>query len=347
MTRTHPSVAVALATVAILALGPRTAVADNDFSKPQALVTAAQRTIEAFAAAPELEDFKENFKAAKGAMIVPRIIKGGLLLGGSGGSGLLCFRDARVGDWTNPAFYTMGSVSFGLQIGVSVDQLVLLIMTENAVDAYLSGSFKIGADISGAAGNIGSGIGGKIADVYAYYLSKGAYGGIRIDGAVIGIRDDLNTAYYNAPARPKDILVVRSVDNPQAAGLRAALARASAAPAGAAQTQYPVPLDTRDDPSSTHEPLDKAISRDPKPLETEDLSSGSAPPVPAAPPVPTAAPAAPEAPEGETLYHVVGQGETLYRISKDFGVPVETLRRLNGIGPDNTIHPGQRLLILP
>ncbi|NPA46940.1 MAG: LysM peptidoglycan-binding domain-containing protein [Chlorobi bacterium] len=52
-------------------------------------------------------------------------------------------------------------------------------------------------------------------------------------------------------------------------------------------------------------------------------------------PAQTAEPGLPE-------YHIVQPGETLYRIHVKYGIPVETLRRLNGL-KDNTIHVGQKL----
>ena len=47
----------------------------------------------------------------------------------------------------------------------------------------------------------------------------------------------------------------------------------------------------------------------------------------------------------EKRYHVVSRGETLYRISKKYGVSVDELRRLNNMGPAALIHPGLKLLI--
>ena len=47
----------------------------------------------------------------------------------------------------------------------------------------------------------------------------------------------------------------------------------------------------------------------------------------------------------EKGYHVVSRGETLYRISKKYGIPVAKLRRLNNMDPSALIHPGQKLLI--
>jgi lipid-binding SYLF domain-containing protein len=119
------------------------AAADNDFTKPEELVTRAKGTFEDFVSDPNMDWFRNNLKFAKAVMIIPRIIKGGFFIGGSGGNGVLSALDSKTGDWSNPAFYTMGSVSFGLQIGGAADQVLLLVMTDKAMESYLSGSLRI------------------------------------------------------------------------------------------------------------------------------------------------------------------------------------------------------------
>ncbi len=46
-------------------------------------------------------------------LVFPQVIKGGFFIGGAGGTGVLVARDAKTGDWSQPAFYTIGSVTFG------------------------------------------------------------------------------------------------------------------------------------------------------------------------------------------------------------------------------------------
>ena len=46
-----------------------------------------------------------------------------------------------------------------------------------------------------------------------------------------------------------------------------------------------------------------------------------------------------------TLYHQVRAGETLFSISRDHGLTVEELRRLNQLKSGEIIHPEQRLLV--
>jgi LysM repeat protein len=46
-------------------------------------------------------------------------------------------------------------------------------------------------------------------------------------------------------------------------------------------------------------------------------------------------------------YHKVERGETLYRISKRYGISVEELRQLNKLQEGQAIQTGQRLLVSP
>lgn len=53
-----------------------------------------------------------------------------------------------------------------------------------------------------------------------------------------------------------------------------------------------------------------------------------------------------ETPKSSQVTHTVNQGETLFAISKKYGVTVEQLKSWNGIGQDNIISIGQKLIIL-
>lgn len=49
----------------------------------------------------------------------------------------------------------------------------------------------------------------------------------------------------------------------------------------------------------------------------------------------------------DAIYHEVKKGETLYRISRQHNVSVETINRLNGLKKGTAIYPGQKLVIKP
>ncbi len=82
-----------------------------------------------------------------------------------------------------------------------------------------------------AAGPIGIGAAASTAnlsaDVISFSRSKGLYGGIALDGAVVAVRDALNQAYYGKQVTPTDILIRHEVRNPQAAGLIQAVAKSA------------------------------------------------------------------------------------------------------------------------
>jgi LysM repeat protein len=64
-------------------------------------------------------------------------------------------------------------------------------------------------------------------------------------------------------------------------------------------------------------------------------------------PAATKPPPAAERPGTAAAQHVVQPGETLYAIARRYGLTIDELRKANGIGADNTIHPGQKLIIHP
>lgn len=198
----------------------------------QLLVDEARVVIDTFAADPEMGWYREYLKDAKGVLIVPDLYKGAWFLGGSGGRGVLLVRDQETGKWFGPAFYTMGSVSFGLQFGGQKSEAIILVMTQKGIKSLQKTSVKLGGDVSIAAGPMGIGAQGATApslnvDYITFTRSIGAFIGISLDGAVIDENYDWNKVYYGKPVRPPDILVAHGPTNPNAANLRMAVAKVS------------------------------------------------------------------------------------------------------------------------
>ncbi|PID71688.1 MAG: hypothetical protein CSA31_01185 [Desulfobulbus propionicus] len=188
----------------------------SDFGKPEELVAKSTTVYRSFIADPHMTWFHHNVKNAKGIFIVPQMLRGGFILGGSGGSGVLLAQDSTTGKWSYPAFYTMGSVSLGFQIGAETSEIVLMIMTDRGLKAMLSTEFKLGADVTVAAGPIGGTAKAQTVDILAFGRSKGAFGGVSIEGAVIEPRIDWNQQYYKKTGNPADILIYQNVSNPDA-----------------------------------------------------------------------------------------------------------------------------------
>lgn len=189
------------------------------YPKPYELVDRAYITLQKFLQDDDMAWLRKHLKDAKGIIIVPQLLKGAFFIGGSGGSGVFLVRSGPC-EWTYPAFYTIGSVSLGLQIGGETAELVLLVMSQKGVDALLSTAVKLGGDVSVAAGPIGMRAKAQIADILAFGYAKGAFIGISVEGAVIKPKDSWNRLYYQKPVRPVDILYGQKAKNPHADKLR-------------------------------------------------------------------------------------------------------------------------------
>lgn len=188
-----------------------------------ALVEKATAVVSSFSADPNLDWFRKNVYRAQGVLIIPQNLKGAFLVGGAGGSGVLLARDIQSGEWSYPAFYTLGSLSIGLQAGAEASEIILMVMTERGMESLLTSSFKLGADVTIAAGPVGVGAKAKTADIVSYARAKGAFAGVSLDGAVVKTKDGFNGAYYGKKVSPTDILIRRDVTNGHAEQLRAAV----------------------------------------------------------------------------------------------------------------------------
>jgi lipid-binding SYLF domain-containing protein len=202
----------------------------SDKTDAQAIVTKANITFNSFMTDKNFTEMRKLSRSAKGIFIAPQVLKGAFIWGASGGTGVLLVRE-EGGKFTQPAFYTIGSVSFGLQIGGQASEIILLAMTDRGVTTLLQNSVKLGADVGIAAGPFGAGAQAATAnisaDILAFSRSKGLYGGISLDGAIVDVRDSLNNAYYGKPVTPTDILVKKNVSNAHADKLRASVAKIS------------------------------------------------------------------------------------------------------------------------
>ena len=182
------------------------------------IVEKARFTLDGFIADNNMGPFHDAVKRAQGMLIVPQLLKGAFIVGASGGTGVFVAWDQDRKRWAGPAFYTMGGASFGFQIGGEASEVILLAMTQRGVTALLSNSVKLGADVGIAVGPVGAGASAASAnisvDILSFSKSKGLYGGISLEGAVVATRDGLNEAYYGKPARPMEILIRSDVTNP-------------------------------------------------------------------------------------------------------------------------------------
>jgi lipid-binding SYLF domain-containing protein len=194
-----------------------------EIAEQQRLVDKARLTLLAFAADPGLQAaLREWSPETRALFIVPQFLRGAFVFGGAGGSGLLLVRNEKTGNWGDPVFYTIGSASFGLQVGGDVSEIVLLVRTTKGLEEFYHSDFKLGANAGMAIGPVGEGasVHGLAADIIAYAKKKGVFAGIAINGAFVAVADEANEAYYGRPVRPTDIAIKQSAYNPQSLDLR-------------------------------------------------------------------------------------------------------------------------------
>jgi len=208
---------------AVMVAVPGAPASADDTQEGAQLVEGARMTLQSFKADSSMDAFRDLIKRAKGVLIIPQLLKGGFIIAGSGGTGVLLVRDGKEDRWFGPGFYSAGGASFGLQAGGESSEVVLLIMTDRGVGSLMASSFKLGVDAGVAAGPVGVGAAASTAnlsaDILTFLRSKGLYGGVSLDGAVVATRGALNEAYYSKPVTTADIFARREVTNPEAKGL--------------------------------------------------------------------------------------------------------------------------------
>ena len=199
-------------------------------TEQEELVEKARFTIEKLAAHAEFGAKVQSYLGeAKAVLVVPSLLKGGFFSGGEGGSGVLLARSAS-GEWSYPAFFTMGAGSIGFQFGAQSSELLLIVLTDKGLTSILDRRVKVGGEVNAAVGPIGAGLEAATAgslgtDIISYSIAKGAFVGGSIEGAVFAKRDDWNQGYYkDSAATPRGIVLEGRYGNPQADALRASLA---------------------------------------------------------------------------------------------------------------------------
>ena len=152
---------------------------------------------------------QELLESAKCIAIIPATKKFAFIAGGEYGKGLVTCRTAD--GWSAPLFLTIGGGSFGLQIGGSSTDLVMIFRNRNGFDSLLSDKFKIGADATAAAGPVGRHADAATdvkmnAEILTWSRSRGIFAGISLDGAVVEPDRSGNEAMYGAGAQSKEVL---------------------------------------------------------------------------------------------------------------------------------------------
>lgn len=128
---------------------------------------------------------RELASKARGILVFPSVISAGFWVGGQYGQGAL-----RIGEQTS-GYYSIAAASFGLQIGAQSKAIIMLFMTQEALDKFTSSQgWAAGVDATvavvtvGANGNIDTSTATK--PVEAFVLTNaGLMAGVSLEGTKI------------------------------------------------------------------------------------------------------------------------------------------------------------------
>ena len=138
---------------------------------------------------------------ARGIAIIPNVIKASFVIGGRHGKGVLMIRDEEE-RWHLPTFITLNGGNIGYQIGIQSTDLILVFKTQQSIENILAGKLTLGADAAAAAGPVGrqaaAATDGRLkAEIYSYSRSRGLFAGVSVDGSILQVAPDMNSAYYS------------------------------------------------------------------------------------------------------------------------------------------------------
>jgi SH3 domain-containing YSC84-like protein 1 len=144
-------------------------------------------------------------------VIVPGLKKGAFVVGAKYGRGFAICRGAGGQGWGPPAAITIEGGSFGLQIGVSSSDVIMLVMNERGMKKLTDDKFTVGADATAAAGPVGRNATAQTdammtAEILSWSRSRGAFLGASLDGATLRNDIDQNEAMYGKRWTSRQIL---------------------------------------------------------------------------------------------------------------------------------------------
>jgi lipid-binding SYLF domain-containing protein len=223
MTRTKLMLTAALVALVVMSApgiskSTARAKADNDTTNR---LNAAADVVRDMMAAPDKGIPKDLLDKAACVVVVPSVKKAAFIIGAKYGRGFIVCRDKTGRGWSAPGGMRIEGGSFGLQIGGSTTDVVMLLMNEGAIDKLLSSKFTIGADASAAAGPVGRTASAQTdaqlhAQLLTYSRSQGLFAGVSLDGATLRPDDDANRDMYGRTMANRDV-VLGTVKAPSAA----------------------------------------------------------------------------------------------------------------------------------
>jgi len=172
-----------------------------------------RNTAEAFQeimATPDKGIPRDLFDKAQCIVMVPDLLKGAFGVGGKYGRGYASCRHGANG-WSSPAAVAIEGGSFGLQLGGSSTDVIMLVMNQKGMNRLLSDKFTLGGEAAAAAGPVGRDASANTdvlmhAEILSWSRSRGVFAGLSLEGATLRPDAKENRKLYGRKISNKEIL---------------------------------------------------------------------------------------------------------------------------------------------
>jgi SH3 domain-containing YSC84-like protein 1 len=207
-----------LASLLVLAISTQSPAGQGSKAEERERAQKAANAFQEIMSAPDQGIPQDLLDRAQCVAVFPSVKKGGFIVGGQFGKGLISCRREQ-GSWGSPAYFTIGGGSFGFQIGGQAVDLVLLVMNESGLEGLLMDKFEIGAGAAVSAGPVGRNAHVSTdvllkSKIISYSRSRGLFGGVELKGAVITEDKSANKDIYEQEISAREIIVDGKVRTP-------------------------------------------------------------------------------------------------------------------------------------
>lgn len=155
---------------------------------------------------------KELLDVAKGVVFLT-IAKCGFMFTARYGTGLVIAKLAD-GTWSAPSAITISGIGWGLQIGAELTDVMLILSSDAAVQAFMSkAQVSVGAELGVSVGPVGRSVESDVtagskgaAHAFSYAHSKGLFFGASLEATGLAARNDVNRVFYGEKVKPSMLL---------------------------------------------------------------------------------------------------------------------------------------------
>jgi SH3 domain-containing YSC84-like protein 1 len=161
---------------------------------------------------------------ARCVIVMPSVLKGAFVVGGSYGRGAMVCRTGKDfdGPWGAPAMYALEGASVGFQIGGEATDFVFLVMNDRGANSLMRSKVKLGGDVSAAAGPVGRSASADTdallrSEILSYSRARGVFAGVSLEGSTLRPDGRANRNLYGRSLSAREIVRGTEVTTPEPA----------------------------------------------------------------------------------------------------------------------------------